>query len=197
MQSGYELYRVREEALYRAVGEAITIGGCLEFHLWEIFAEAMGTKQKIAIAVLSVVKNFKNKLDMTDIAVKAALNDEQQALRWNSIVEYVRELSGDRNHLAHTSEVAHGPPGDSEGPDWALAEPKIGPDAVSFVTNGRMRAVDTAEVNELCKDFQEALEFVGGFRNLLSRRMSAPPELRERIVRRRLPRKTRQNSEGI
>lgn len=202
MEINYHLYAEKEALLAHGVGEAVSRWARLEYFLMSTFAIATGLKQRTSAAIFSQVKAFSLMLDITDIAVKSVfLELEEQTgskpkeeVFWNSLVAYMRELSGDRNYMAHTSIVAHGE-GDPEDADWAQAVPKIGPSpAAVFGGDERFLPMEVAEVRQLILDMQQALEALVEFNQELAAHATSQPKYYAPIARRRPPRKQRQEA---
>lgn len=191
MEKNYHLYLSKEAALHRAVGDAITRWARLEWALVETFSNAIGCPNKTGAAIFSNVKTFSLLLDITNSAVQCRLSENQEIKHWNSLVEYIRELSGDRNYMAHTGTVAYAP-GHPDEVDWAIAEAKIGPSTINYLHgNNRFEPMDTLEAEELSRDMQQALEFTMEFSHALANGKTSQEKFYSPISRRRPTRKQR------
>lgn len=181
---GYDVYATREAELYRAVGDAVSRWARLEVSLLQTFAIALGIPVQTAAALLQQIQSFSLALDLTDSAVQAKLQRGAGTTHWNSLVKHLKELSSERNYIAHNTTVAHGPGSPEAGPDWLSAVPKIGPSIVGHLTGKRFRPVDAAEVSELVKDFQHVLEALTAFHQALQSGEASLQKLPERVPRR-------------
>lgn len=202
MERNYHVYAKKEAQLAQAIGTAVSRWARLEHAIMSTFATATGLKQRTTAALFIHVKNSSLLLDMTDIAVRHLfLDEEEQDNRkrpeityWTSIVQYIRELSGDRNYIAHTDIVAHGE-GNPDEADWALAEPMIGPSqAAYFAGQDRFIPIGVGEVYELINDMQQVIEALMDFQRDLAARSTSQPKYHEPIARRRPSRKQRQEA---
>lgn len=187
--------RQRKFLLERAVGDAVGRWANLEAQLALIFANALRLSTRDACKLLVKVKTFSLMLDLVDAAVKIRLPDDAHA-RWNSIVALVRELSGDRNYIAHTSIVLHGP-GDPNDPSvWKDADAKIGPSIIAHMAELRKKdPISLEEALELIEDIQQAVELIMEFSALFQTPDASRDTLVTKIARRRPPRAQRQGSE--
>lgn len=181
----YHIYAAREEALALAIGRAVARWANLEAQVILICATSLGFDARDASSVISSFKSFALILDFTDKTVKSRIKEKDAQRRWNSIYEYVREISGDRNYIAHQGMVAHGP-GNPEEADWSLAEPKVGPSITThFADKATREPMDTSEVIEICLDIQECVELLMGFNADFGNGPSWPKTFYEPIRRRR------------
>ncbi|MRU15660.1 hypothetical protein FDP25_09480 [Roseovarius sp. A21] len=145
-----------------------------------------------AFKLLSSFRAFSSLLDFVDSAVRIRIKDEHEVSFWNSLVEYIRELSGDRNHIAHNPVVAHG----NEDPleeDWDTVTPKVGP-APSSIATGRQKIhpMPAEELVELHNDFQFVCEILKEYNHAKATLHSLPDKFLQPISRRRPSRSERQ-----
>jgi hypothetical protein len=186
---GRDVYATREADLNGAVGDAVSRWARLDFVLLQIFATALAIPMLTAASLFHHIKAFSLALDLTDSAVQSKLQGASGTTHWKSLVKYVRELSSERNYIAHTTIVAHGPGSPESGPDWLSTFPRIGPSIIGHLIGKQFRPVDVAEVRELVKDFQHAIEALMKFHQALQAGEASLQKLPERIPRRRSHRK--------
>jgi hypothetical protein len=184
----------KRKNLHEAVGDAIGRWANLEAAMATLFAVALRLEIADACKLLVHIKTFSLKLDLLDAAVKIRIPADATA-RWNSIVELIRELSGDRNYLAHAGVAFHGPGDPNKEESWSKADIKVGPPTIHhFAETGRSKPLDLAEVAELVKDIQQAVDLMIEFWQLLPKLPASKQTLSTKIERRRLPRKQRQGN---
>ncbi len=183
----------KEDELAQALGHAISRWASVEFNLVAIFAKATGTSNKMAASILRQVRTFSLLLDMCDAAINCRLDGRRELVYWQSLVEYARELSGDRNYMAHHAMILHMPePADKTPSEPAV--PKIGPNilaAMANVDNDIRRVLDQIELGELLIDFQHLVKLLMDFNEALARNDTSHEKYREPVARRRPPRKQR------
>lgn len=184
---------MKERAVvHSAVGELIGRWANLELQLAMLFATALKLTPTNASLLLVHIKTFSLTMDLVDAAVKINLADRPRQ-RWNSLVGYIRELSGDRNYVAHTPAVFH-LKNPNEAENWGAAEVKVGPPTLGHLAQtGRLEPIGLEELAQLIEDIQEALHLTLDFQNDLKQPASNEKFATE-IVRRRPPRKQRQES---
>lgn len=176
-------------------GYAISSFAYTETMLLMVFAAAARLPPDVAAQVLGPLRNFSTVMDVVDPLVRHRLAGSALMPFWVSLVEYIRELSGDRNYLAHTPIAAH-IIGDVKDPKDGDLEPKIGPAMASFLTKDmRRQPIDTKEATALHLDFRHAGEQLGKFLQCFQSDgtvlSSLPAELTKPVVRRRPPRAIR------
>lgn len=140
---------------------------------------------------LSHFKTFSFTLDVVNTCVKIRLEGKQEIILWNSLVEYIRELSGDGNYIVHTGFVTHapGPPG---GVSDHLIEMKIGPSRTSLFTGDEERPpIDALELLELFWNFDEAKTLLMQFSLMFKGFEPLHEKFLSPVLRRRLPRSER------
>lgn len=190
--SGVTLPKKRD-ALAQALGHAISRWANIEYNLVTIFAKATGTSLKMAASILRQVKTFSLLLDMCHAAVRCRLEGTAELVYWQSLVEYARELSGDRNYMAHHALILHAPgPPESMPPE--LVEPKIGPNILAVMAradDGKRVPLDKTEIEELLADFQQLLVALMGFSNAFETGTTSLDKYCSPIERRRPPRNER------
>jgi len=191
--------------LLSAVGDVLTRWARLEFVLAMTFQAATRLPLKMVAAILIKIKTFSLTLDIVDSVVKRRLSDieestgqrQKQLVFWNSLIEYVRELSGDRNFLAHTAVVIFGPGNNNQsGPDWNKAEPFIGPSPIPIIA-GQMKnfRVGVIEAKEIALDIQETIQMLQDFAKTLETDTISQDRFFKPITRRRPRRADRQKAE--
>jgi hypothetical protein len=192
MAKNYHVYQQKEALLHQQVGLAVSRWAVLEMQLLMCFAAATRMSDQEVAAFFINVKAFSLALDLVNAAVRNRVAKGVGITRWNSLAEYVRELSGDRNFVAHTQVTAHAA-GHPDDADWAIAIPKVGPAMAPYLTGTeKMPPMELSEVAEICGDIQEAIELTAEFVQALRSEPPAwPSKFSEPIVRRRPPRKVR------
>lgn len=127
MSDDFAIYDAKEAIMAREIGRVIIRWARLESQF--LFATAWALKQsnRQVAQLLNNFRTFSLTLDFVDTAVKNRLAaDGIPNARWISLVEYVRELSGDRNQIVHAGVVAVV---QSEHPQqhlWEAHNPMIG-----------------------------------------------------------------------
>ena len=178
-------------AMYALVGDAITRWALLESHLLRLFAASLKLSIYDAANLLVHVKNFSLMFELVDAAIRIRHGNRSTA-RWASIAEFVRELSGDRNYIAHTPVMVHGRGNPNDPASWKPYTAVIGPAIVSFFSDARGRhPMDAAEIQEITCDIQQAIGFVLDIIDALDQEPPSPDILASRIERRRPPRTQR------
>jgi len=185
MFKNYHLYREKQIALAIEIGAAVTFWVNLEGNIVRLCSVALGSNMKTTAHLLSNFKTFSLILDFTNSAVKLKIEKTPALKHWNTLVEYVRELSGDRNFIVHAGMVAHGA-GDPDTIDWADVTPKVGPTQFqTFVQLDRREPMDAAEVSQLAHDFQHATECLSAFTGALVKGEPWPERFHGAVARRR------------
>lgn len=192
MGNNYHIYAAREIDLAASVGIAITKWAMLENCLLRATSFALRQDATLTIRLLGTFRTFALLLDFTDVSMRDRLDDHPSLVFWTSLVEYVRELSGDRNFMAHTGIVRHTDgPGDSTT-DWATAIPMLGPTLNSMLEpEDKRRTMGVNEVRELILDFEQAYKAIHALTEALSRPEPLPGIYGVPIVRRRPKRNER------
>ncbi|MEZ5687297.1 MAG: hypothetical protein R3E21_00585 [Caenibius sp.] len=163
MAKNYHVYRDKQIALAIEIGAAITRWVNLEGGIIRLCAIALGRDMRATAHLLSNFKTFALVLDFTSSAVKLKITDTRDQKLWNSLTEFIRELSGDRNYIAHAGMVAHSD-SDPNSADWAEVLPFVGPTQFHpFVQLDRRDPMDVAEVSEIVQDIQHAIEKLSEF----------------------------------
>jgi len=102
--------------------------------------------------------------------------------------EYIAELTGDRNYIAHMHLVFAGPMDLADQGDQLMI-PML---ASALLEDDGRTPLSVDEVGELGLDFQQAAEYVGGL--IVALAASSPGEFARPIARRRPPRHERQEA---
>lgn len=191
MEKNYHIYAAKLVELQTLLGRAVAKWANLEACLLSYFAWSVSMTAKSAAQLLIYVKTFSLSLDLTDAAIKERLGAKKELVFWNSLVQYIRELSGTRNFLVHAGIIAHGD-GHPDEADWALAVPKIGPSMIDyFAGSEKLQPIDAAELEQVTEDLQDAIEQMQQFLAALQQGASLE-KYQQPISRRRPPRKQRQ-----
>ena len=178
----------KRDELASALGNAISRWANAEFALVSIFATATRLEMSMAAAILTNIRAFSLLSDICNSAVRHRLNGARELVYWNSLVEYVVELSGDRNYIAHKAMIFHG-----TGLSHFDGENTIGPDLLSVLSGDvKIRLpVDVHELRQLLEDFQQLIELLVDFDQALKKDATSQEKYFVPIVRRRPPRKQR------
>jgi hypothetical protein len=195
-------YSEKLNTLYRHLGIAIDRWSHLETLLVETFAISVGITQEHSAAILQHMIAFSLRFSVVNSSVAVKLKGSEALTFWNSLVEYIRELSGDRNYMAHTNTVAMMQtwkgPSDTSIPyhltdeDWADADPAIGPALIAAILEDHgKQPMFNSEIVELINDFEEATKFLIAFNNALARGTTSQEIFSSPIVRPRPSRKIR------
>lgn len=186
----YALYTEKLGELCASLGFAVARWANLEGQLLLLAGDALGLDDpKDMASIMAPLRSFSALLEFVDACVKIKLTSHGQVRHWNSLHEFIRELSGDRNFLAHQGIVAHNA-GDANDPgfDWSKATPKVGPSmsaAIQGPESWKIAPMDIEEVEELAEDFQLAILFVMDLRQELLRHGPLPERFFEPVSRRR------------
>jgi hypothetical protein len=177
----------RARLLAERVGFAMTAFAMIETQLDFLFAASVSLPINISARMLASVKNFSTTLEVIDVAVRHKLEGSGALPYWLSLLEYVRELSGDRNYLAHTPMINHMPATGTFPIDPQQAQPLLGPPMSAFLgVNARRPPFDANEILEIIRDFEEAVKFTHDLNTAIAH--SSLDKLSQPIQRRRPPR---------
>lgn len=191
MALNYHVYEAKRALMATAVGTAVSRWANLEGVVFTLCVWGLGHDEQSTAKLLSSFKSFSLTLDFTSTAVLTRLQGAKAETYWRSLIEYVREHSGDRNFIAHTPIVSHCK-GHPDEADWAESEPMIGPALSSVLLNSEKQPpLSMAEVWELVLDFQHAVEAASEFLTAVQQPHALPDKFSSPVVRRRPPRKVR------
>jgi hypothetical protein len=180
----YADYGHRQAMLHRAIGDAISRWANLEHAILSLASWALNLTERQTASIFRLFMTSALQLSFTDAVVKLRLPKEILA-HWNSLVELARELSGDRNQIAHNPVVAAGE-GGPETVDWRTVIPEIGPSLVTHFTGSeKMAPLSQQDIEELVQDFQHAIECLINFRKAVESGPPWPETLLSKVVRRR------------
>lgn len=189
----------QETALYAAIGRAISRWANIESALVYAFSVTTRVPMRTCATLFMQVKTFALSLELVDAAVREALrtggaqSKDKTAgsgriglIYWASIVGYIRELSGDRNYLAHVPVVVeHG--------DEVLV--RVGPPIIAWhaglYADPKRPPLDIEEVKQLTEDFKHAHGVLANFCAVYQTHETLPQRYFEPVARRRPPRKQR------
>ena len=117
MTNEYSIYANKLNILNSKCGEFIGRFSKLEEEIVTLAIWSLKMDYNSGAAALQTFKNFTPLLEFTHSLLKNRLTEHKHL---NSLVEAIRELSGDRNFVAHSYIVIHGPsyPNKNE-PDYA------------------------------------------------------------------------------
>jgi hypothetical protein len=178
--------RAQRGELYLLAGMTISRFAVLETYLVLLFAECLGVPRNVAAALLQPVRNFTTTLDIVDVAVRHKIETQNALSYWTSLLDYIRELSGDRNYLAHTPVMQF---------DGVLDDPLhlIGPPLVTIIAGDlpRIMMMPETEVRELSRDVEQAVDMCVALWVAVSKG-PLPDKFSRPIERRRPPRGIRQ-----
>lgn len=97
-----------EAKLHLAVGVAIHTWQSVEHQLEQVFVHAADLAPIEVQAMFVQIQSFPLKVGLTDVAVRTSFaKDDEWTAKWTQICDYLRELSGDRNFIAHNGMVSH------------------------------------------------------------------------------------------
>jgi hypothetical protein len=165
----------------------MTAFAMIETQLGFLFAASVSLPIDISTRMLSPVKNFSTTLEIIDVAVRYKLKGSGALPYWLSLLEYIRELSGDRNYLAHTPMINHMPQTGTFPIDPQQAQPLLGPPVSAFLgVIVRRPPLDASEILEIIRDFEEAVKFTGDLNTAIAH--GSLDKLSQPIERRRPPR---------
>jgi hypothetical protein len=155
----------------------------LETQLLELAAWGLQMNLKSTAKLTSSFKTFSLSLEFTQSVCQARLKDTKYL---NTLVDLIREVSGDRNFIAHTQVVGHGP-GDPSTIDWALVEPKVGPALKEHFAGDQQKRdpMDTKEVSEIVEDIQHLVSLTMDFTKVLKTGEPFPGKFHKRVEPRR------------
>ncbi|MAY03652.1 MAG: hypothetical protein CMQ38_11835 [Gammaproteobacteria bacterium] len=151
-------YLKQEEQLKTLIGEAIDLWVNIEFSIIRIFAMALHIEDEDLARIIQHVNTFRILLQMTDSAVRNRFKTPGLRKHWLSILEYVRELSGDRNYIVHAG-IMMDEYKTKAGHDHI--KPTIGPsNLVILGVEQNHEPIDIREIKELISDFKQANRFL-------------------------------------
>lgn len=169
--------------LHANLGKAITHWNTLEELLFYIFNALLDEPLEVSAAILAPLKTFQSRLTIIHSVAKVKISGEPEWPFWNSLHEYIREVSGDRNMFAHFY-ISHA--------EDLSAQPVLRASEAGRVANIHKPDIDAAELAELIKDIQECLDFAVTLLAHLRGEIEFAPEFWKPVTRRRLSRKERQ-----
>ena len=166
MTINYHVYSQKELMLHAMVGRVITSWARLENQLLRLIAWGLRISPTDAAAITSSFKTFSLTLDFTQAVCKPRV---QYPVFVNSLFDVIRELSGDRNFIAHTEVIGHGA-GEPEEIDWSAVDPHIGPAIQEYLTGNtaKREPMDIAEVHEIAEDIQHLVSITMNFISALN-----------------------------
>lgn len=184
-EKNYAVYHTKLIDLQQRVGEAVALWANLEFAVLHLTASSLRLSLNDAASLTTAFKSFALMLDFTDRSMKMFLSGRREIVYWNSLCELIRELSGDRNYIAHQGIVAHGEL-EPQAADWAFVVPKVGPTYAShFLDKSNREPMDSAEVAEISNDIQHLIEVTMEFNNDLGGPRPLPQKYSDKVSRRR------------
>lgn len=176
--------------LTEAIGRAISTFSLLESHLCMLFASCLGIRAGLAARLLAPIRSFRASLDVIDVAACHKLEPLGCLDHWTSLRAYLRDLSQDRNYLAHTSLMNHVALGAPVPVEPNAAEPMVGPSVTAFLSGTVKRdPVNGREADEIARDIEHATSLVAQLHAAMA--AGALNDFRLPIVRRRPPRHQR------
>ncbi len=195
----HPLIRKRHNELVSAMGAAISTWSCVEEALQEIFSKATKLPIETVASLMVHIKNFSVQLNLADTAVRCDLKEAKELTYWNSIVEYIRELSGDRNLIAHGSVMETYPSKKKISVDEINLVLSLSPAHIYSDINKIDRNLSAEDINELNQDFLYVRQLLINFRDDYINCKTAQEKYYKKIERRRPPRshrvkKTKRNS---
>lgn len=170
-------------------GRCVSMWGHIEHSLASLLCGLLPTDWNTGCAIFSNINNFSIRLDIVDSIARLRLKNTPELAFWNSLKEYMSELSGDRNNIAHSPSSIAFDPLIGNIPDPETAIPQIGPCPILHTSDKAKRAIHIEELEELRKDFKECVDLLRGFTSHVVGKHD--PQFRKRIQRRRPPRNKR------
>jgi hypothetical protein len=193
MHKNYHVYSQKEMLLHAMVGRVVSKWASLENQLLDLASWGLRMNLHKTAKLTSAFKTFALSLDFTQSVCAARVKDD---VFLNSLVDYIRELSGDRNFIAHTQVVAHGR-GDPAKADWTHTEPFVGPAMKEYFAEvpQKREAMDAAEVREIAEDIQHAISLTMDFARALKAGGTWPDKFYKPVAPRR-PRLAQRRAEN-
>lgn len=192
MELNYHIYQNKLAYLHACIGDVVSKWANVEAQILMLTAWGLGLNLKDTAKITSHFASFKLAFDFSCSICRLRLTDSKH---FNSLADFILELSGDRNFIAHTSIVSHGA-GHPDDADWATVEPKVGPGLKQHLLGSHPKRdpMDRAEVSEISKDIQHAINLLDELRltlvsgEPLRRKFLEPiPLRRPRLRQRREP----------
>ena len=158
MHKNYHVYAEKERLLEAMVGRVISRWASLETQMLDLAMWGLQMSRRDTAKLTSAFKNFSLSLEFTQSVCSPRLRDRTFL---NSLVDLTRELSGDRNFIAHTQISSHGIGHPADG-DWANTIPLVGPAAKNHFaeTPQKREPMDVKEVAEVAADIQHLVELL-------------------------------------
>ena len=173
---------------------AISKWSSVEVGILSLFAVTNEISMQRAAAIASTFNGFSPLLGITDKSIRERFQGDRhnEAIQyWNQLSEYVRELSGDRNNMAHSPIVIHS----AEEPDWdapnSSAAVSVGPSPLLWLADSHKRTLTSAELCELELDFVHATNCIFQFSSMVTGKTPFPEKSAAQFERRRPPRSSR------
>lgn len=192
MIDGDPTYKERERELAASVGYAISKWANIELQLIYIFSHILKLEEAEAARLLDGFNSFSITLNLISVAVRGRLAKSPALTFWKSLENYLRELSGDRNLIAHSAIVRHSTNLHGETSSSHKFVPKIGPSFEKLMAGSKVnRIADTQEVKEMEKDFIFATGLLAELTLALKNGEPLPEKFSQEVVRRRPSRSDR------
>lgn len=149
-----------EDYLHLKIGQAISTWSWVEYHLVSHFEHALSISRRRAVHILEPVINFSLRIQIIDAANKDILTGHVSEEYWSSLIEFVKELSGDRNMLAHYPVQT---PFSAQHLETEPI-PYVGPtDPEYSARQAKRQTLPLDEVENLVGDFEEAAILLADF----------------------------------
>lgn len=188
-------YPELQSEIYEALGRAISKWSSVEMSMVTLFSVANNLSMERACKIVSNFTGFASLHQITDISVKDQLSKSPSALdAWNELSNFVRELSGDRNNMAHSPVITKSPQEPQMEDADFVGELLVGPSPTLWVADRHKRSIDLNELRELDADFTHAMNKLMQFGLVLVRGESFLYKFLEEPVRRRPARRDRQDT---
>ncbi len=167
------------------VGRVMHNWAKLETQVLMLTAWALQMQHSQAAKVTQSFRAFSLSLDFAQSACATRLGKDTKYL--SSIIGMIREVSGDRNFVAHTQIVAHGTKQAPSEVDWARVTPKIGPPLKDYLSGSvpKREPMDSDEVSEVAEDIQHLITELMEFEKALRSRRPWPQKFLKPIEPRR------------
>lgn len=194
MNKNYEIYTDKKMILEACVGKVIDRWATLENQLLILAAWGLDMDMHDTSRLTSSFKSFSLSLDFTQSLCAPRMKSRAYL---NSLVDLIRESSGDRNFIAHTQIVSHGDAPSFEEIDWQDVTPRIGPAMKDFFAESipKRDPMDAQEVANVAKDIQHLISLTMEFVAALQEGLPLNGKFAKPIVPRR-PRLARRRAES-
>lgn len=179
------------DELYRSIGHAITTWANLEATMIGFMTYAIKRSTGDAAAILNNAKSFTLLIDLVSSAIQPHFVGKPELKYWKSLVAYIKELSGDRNFVAH-SPILHIINDDGRRLNFSEFRAVLTTSSLNYLAdNVKREDIDAEEIHEIELDFKYAIDLAMDFLNELRVPAPSQPKWNEPVLRRRPSRSQR------